>query len=69
MATLQLANDTTGRVIVEWNKYAPHFRVIVDGSGARAYHSEEAAMRAAKRFCKKLGLTLATTRYATGGEQ
>lgn len=58
MSTLQLASDTTNRVIVEWNKYAPHFRVITDDSRSRAYGTEEAAMRAAKRLCKKLGLTL-----------
>ena len=64
MSTLQLASDTTGKLVVEWNKYAPHYRVGVDGGAQNAYHSEEAAMRAAKRLCKKLGLTLKLDRYS-----
>ena len=63
MSTMQLASDTTGKLVVEWNKYPPHFRVIVEHGHSRAYHSEEAAMRAAKRLCKKLGLTLAKDYY------
>ena len=65
MSTLQLAHDTTNRVVVEWNKYPPHFRVIVEHSHSRAYHSEESAMRAAKRLCKQLGLKLENDRWHT----
>lgn len=57
MSTLQLASDATNRVIVEWNKYPPHFRIIADGL-ERAYHTESAALRAAQRLCRKHGLEL-----------
>jgi carboxylesterase type B len=59
MSTYQLANDTTGRLVVEWSKYPPHFQIVIDSYECRTYTSEESAMRAAKRLCRKLGLTLA----------
>jgi len=63
MSTLQLAHTTDNRLIVEWNKYPPHYRVITDHSQSRAYHTEEAAMRAAKRLCRKMNLTLQKQHY------
>jgi hypothetical protein len=60
MSTLQLAHasDDLHLLVVEWNKYPPHFRVITDDSRVRTYHSEEAALRAAKRLARKLNLIL-----------
>jgi hypothetical protein len=58
MSTLQLASATSV-LVVEWNKYPPHFRVVTDGV-ERKYHTEEAALRAAKRICRQRGLTLVT---------
>jgi hypothetical protein len=58
VSTLQLAHDSSKRLVVEWNKYPPHFRVVTDDSRSRAYGTEEAAMRAAKRLCRRMGSTL-----------
>jgi len=61
MSTVQIWNDDTKRVYVEWSKDAPHWRMHqvlrVDASGIshtemRGYHSEAAAIRAAKRIIK-----------------
>ena len=61
MSTLQLAH-AADRVVVEWNKYAPHYRVIIDGH-ERSYNTKEAAIAAAWRHCRKLKLTLIKDQY------
>ena len=63
MSSVQTWSDSTKRVYVEWNKHAPHWRMHqvlrIDANGIsytemRGYHSEAAAIRAAKRIISKL---------------
>jgi hypothetical protein len=65
VSTYQLAHarDLDHSLVVEWCKYPPHYRVVTDDSRSRGYHTEDAAMRAAKRLCRKLGLTLQQEDY------